>query len=651
MFDQGIVECLPTAACLCDRSGQVVIWNQASVRLWGGTPEKDGDGRYRSAHKLFRPDGTDLVWPNTPVAEVMETGTALSDAEVLLERSGGTRARCRLNIAPLCTGQGRIVGAIVCFQTLDGPGDQPDQEVLAALPAALEERTHEIAETIADPGASELRFRLLMNGARDYAICMLYPDGRVADWNSGAERLNGYIESEIVGRHFSILYSDDDRDWGAPQRALATARAVGRVEAEGWRRRKDGSRFWVNAVIDPIRDETGQLIGYAMITRDLTEKREIEDQLRQAQKTETIGQLTGGVAHDFNNLLAVVVGNLEALKRRFDGSHGTQEALFQRLTDGALCGADRAASLTRQLLTFSRLQAPDPQPVEPAVLIAGTLELLKRSLGERIIIEASVPTDVWTVFADAQQMESALLNLAVNARDTMPTGGRLIISAANIQVGAAAAARKDDLLPGDYVVISVADTGTGMSTPVATKAFGRGSGLGLSQVYGFAKQSGGLAVIDSASGMGTVVRLHLPRFHGAIGPAAVNPTTAPVQTDTHILLVEDDDLVRSCSLEMLRDLGYQAITARDGHEALQLLESHPEINLVFTDLGLPGGLDGEQLATQIRRQRPEMKFLFTTGYVEAGKRPQNDAAGHTAILGKPFDFARLGEQLRFLLDG
>jgi CheY-like chemotaxis protein len=349
------------------------------------------------------------------------------------------------------------------------------------------------------------------------------------------------------------------------------------------------------------------------------------------------------------------------LKRRFGGSLGNKEALFERLTDGALRGADRAASLTRQLLAFSRQQALDPQPIEPAALIAGTLELLRRSLGEQIIVDASASPEIWTAFADAHQLESALLNLAVNARDAMPSGGRLTISVANVQIGAAAS-RYDELTPGDYVVISVTDTGTGMSPAIAAKAFdpffttkvsGQGSGLGLSQVYGFAKQSGGHASIENAAGIGTTVRLHLPRFHGVPAPAELNDIAAadpPARQGALVLLVEDNDLVQACSLEILRDLGYRAIAAGDGHEALRLLDSHSDVSLVFTDLGLPGGLDGDQLAAQIRLRRPEMKFLFTTGYVEAGKRPRNDPAGRTAMLGKPFNFARLGEKLRQLLE-
>ncbi len=472
---------------------------------------------------------------------------------------------------------------------------------------------------------ADRRFRLLSKSVSDCALFMLDREGRVADWNEGAERLQGYAAAEILGRHFSIFYTDDDRDCGLPAKALEAACRQGGFETEGWRLRKGGSRFWARIVIEPVLDAAGAPIGFAQITRDLTEKRSIEDQLRQAQKMESIGQLTGGVAHDFNNLLAVVVGNLETLKRRFEAMFGAQHPPLLRLMEGALQGADRAAALTRQLLAFSRRQSLDPQPFEPGMLIDGVVALLRRSLGERIAVTTLVPTGIWTAFADTHQLEGALLNLALNARDAMPEGGRLSIAAANA---------------GDYVEISVADTGTGMSQDVLARAFepffttkGQNSGLGLSQVYGFVKQSGGDAAIESTPGGGTVVRLYLPRFSSA-------PIEATGGRGELILLVEDDELVRPCMVEMLEMLGYQALAAAEGTAALGLLEAHPEIRLVLTDLGLPGALDGEALADRIRQDYPAVKVLLTSGYIQSS-RPD--------LLGKPFTYAKLGEALRRLL--
>jgi PAS domain S-box-containing protein len=691
-FDPGIIDSLTVAASLCDRLGRVRAWNREAAMLWGREPA-DGLSRepYSGAHRLYRPDGSDLAPADTPMAAVLASGVAVTGTEVILARPDGSRRRCLLNTAPLRTEAGEIAGVMTCFQpiidqkstTLPGGNlDRRYHELLEALPvaldtadrrrveealhhlsAALEERvaarTRELDDTMAELQESDRRFRLLVKSVSDYAIFMLDPDGLVANWNIGAERIKGYSEAEIVGRHFSVFYSDDDRDCGVPQRALAIARASGRFEAEGWRRRKDGSRFWASVVIDSIRDDDGILIGFAKVTRDRTEKRAMEDQLRQAQKMEAIGQLTGGIAHDFNNLLAVVVGNLEALKRRFEGTHGSQDMRFRRLADGALRGADRAAALTRQLLAFSRQQALDPQPIEPAALIDGIAELLGRSLGEQIAVRAAVPPDVWTTFADANQLESALLNLAVNARDAMADGGILTISAANARADAPAGAGYGALQPGEYVVISVTDNGTGMPPPVAAKAFdpffttkvsGQGSGLGLSQVYGFARQSGGDAVIESAVGLGTTIRLYLPRFQGAlVAPPPSAPGPGAPRADL-ILLVEDDDLVRPCSLEMVRDLGYPVVAACDGKEALRLLEANPDVRLLFTDLGLPGALGGEELAEQVRLRRPDIKVLFTTGYVQSGKSPLNGRTAGTDMLGKPFTFAGLGDKLRHLLE-
>ena len=497
----------------------------------------------------------------------------------------------------------------------------------SAAAAALQARTAELAD-------ADRRFRLLAKSASDYDLIMLDAGGRVADWNSGAERLEGYGTAEILGRHFSIFYTDDDRDCGLPARALETACRQGSFEVEGWRRRKGGSRFWARVMIESVRDEVGTLIGFAHITRDMTDKRSIEDQLRQAQKMESIGQLTDGVAHDFNNLLAVVVGNLETLKRRFDAMFGAQHPPLLRLVEGALEGADRAAALTRQLLAFSRRQSLDPQPFEVGTLIDGVVELLRRSLGERIAVTTLVPAEIWAAFADTHQLEGALLNLALNARDAMPKGGRLNIAAANV---------------GHYVEISVADTGSGMTERVLARAFEpffttkrQGSGLGLSQVYGFVKQSGGDATIESTPGAGTVVRLYLPRFTSA--PAEVADVAGHGEL---ILLVEDDELVRPCMVEMLEMLGYRVLAVAEATAALSLLDAHPDIQLVLTDLGLPGALDGEALADRVRRRYPGVRVLLTSGYIQASRTTLPRGLD---LLGKPFTYAKLGEALRRLLD-
>ena len=356
--------------------------------------------------------------------------------------------------------------------------------------------------------AAEGQFRLLIEGITDYAIFMLDPEGKVANWNTGAERIKGYSPPEIVGQHFSRFYLEADRRAGIPERGLAIAARTGKYEGEGWRQRKDGSQFWAHVVIEAIRDDAGALEGFAKITRDMTERHAVEEQLRQSQKMETLGHLTGGLAHDFNNLLTAIYGSVETLQRRLTGA---APDLRQHI-DMALRGAERAAALTQQLLAFARRQPLEPKPVNPNRLVGRMTELLRRTLGESISIETVLAGGIWWVSADANQLESAILNLAVNARDAMPSGGKLTIETANVFLDEAYAAASGEVIAGQYAMIAVTDTGAGMTPEVisqafepffTTKASGKGTGLGLSSVYGFVKQSGGHVKIYSEPGEGT----------------------------------------------------------------------------------------------------------------------------------------------------
>ena len=387
-----------------------------------------------------------------------------------------------------------------------------------SLEARVTDRVRQLATTTARLEETELRFRHLIDGVTDYAIFMLDPTGNVVSWNPGAERIKGYASEEIIGQHFSCFYTEDDRRQGVPQTALGTAERSGKYEAEGRRVRKDGSTFIANVVINAIRDQqSGRLLGFAKVTRDITGKKVVEDQLRQAQKMEGIGQLTGGVAHDFNNLLTVIMGNLEHLERRTPPEQPTH-----RLIAAALRGASRAAILTHRLLVFSRRHPLSPEVLSVNKLVAGMSDMLQRTIGEAIFVEAVLAGGVWSALADANQLENALLNLAVNARDAMPDGGKLTIETANSHLDEAYARMNEDVQPGQYVGVFVTDSGTGMSPDTARQAFepffttkdiGQGTGLGLSQVYGFIKQSGGHVKIYSELGEGTTVKLYLPRYH------------------------------------------------------------------------------------------------------------------------------------------
>ncbi len=389
------------------------------------------------------------------------------------------------------------------------------------------------------------------------------------------------------------------------------------------------------------------------------QREKVEEALRQAQKMEAIGQLTGGVAHDFNNLLQVILGNLERLAPRLRGTGADDE--LRRLIDAASRAAARAATLTQRLLAFSRRQPLMPTTLDVNRLVVGMSELISRTLGEAIRTETLLSGNVWRVSADENQLESALLNLAVNARDAMPTGGRLTIETRNVTLDEAYAGSQDGVQPGDYVQIAVTDTGTGMTKDVVERAFdpffttkgiGQGTGLGLSQVYGFVRQSGGHVRIYSKPDQGTTVKLYLPRQPAVpVRESTSMPAPVPrgVSTET-ILVVEDEPDVRVFARDTLRGLGYGVREAGDSKAALDIIEHEPEVRLLLTDIGLPGGIDGRELADEVRRRRPDLKVLFTTGYARDATI-RNVRPGTTVeLLSKPFNAAELARKVRTVLD-
>jgi signal transduction histidine kinase len=398
------------------------------------------------------------------------------------------------------------------------------------------------------------------------------------------------------------------------------------------------------------------------IAGEIAERMHIEASLRQAQKMESIGQLTGGIAHDFNNLLQVISGNLEAMRHRFAAETNLQQGdRLRRYADSAMQAAQRAAALTQRLLAFSRQQPLAPEVIDPNRLVGGMSELIRRTIGESVAMETVLAGGVWRVFADPNQLENAVLNLAVNARDAMPSGGRLTIETANTHLDEDYAATQE-VAPGQYVAICVTDTGEGMTQAVIDKAFdpffttkpaGQGSGLGLSQVYGFVKQSNGHVKIYSEAGAGTTVKIYLPRTMGAESPA-VAPSAQPVPQgsgDTVILVVEDDPGVMSLTVDMLRRLSYQVVAASDGEAALRVLAERADIALLFTDVGLPGQYNGRQLADAARALRPTLKVLFTTGYARNAIVHHGRLDPGLDLIVKPFSYASLASKVRAVLDG
>src|SRR3984893_18580885 len=538
--------------------------------------------------------------------------------------------------------------------------EQQLQQLNTSLEQRVADRARQLATSTTKLEESERRFRILVEGVTDYAIFMLDPTGTVVNWNPGAERIKGYSREEIIGQHFSRFYTEQDRENQVPQRAIETARRTGKYEGEGWRVRKDGTQFWASVVINAIRNSQGEVIGFAKVTRDLTERRATEQRLQQSQKMEGIGQLTGGVAHDFNNLLTIIIGNLEALQRHLQ-EDALDKAGLQRSADNAMRGARRAESITQRLLAFSRQQPLEPRSVDVGRLVTSMSDLLRRTLGEQIAVETVLAGGLWRAHADPNQLEVAIINLAVNARDAMPNGGKLTLETSNVHLDERYAAARAEVLPGQYVMLAVTDNGVGMPSEVKAKAFdpffttkdvGQGTGLGLSQVYGFVKQSRGHIMIYSEVGEGTTIKIYLPRFHSDTADAEeelVQPVSRGRKNET-MLVVEDDEDVRNYSSETLRELGYDVLEAPTASAALQVLEKHAEIAVIFTDIGLPGGMNGRQLVEEARKRLPTLKVLFTTGYAQNAIVHEGRLDPGVELLTKPFTQAALGEKLRGIID-
>ncbi|MGT2473985.1 PAS domain S-box protein [Paraburkholderia terrae] len=517
-----------------------------------------------------------------------------------------------------------------------------------------------------DARESDRRFRLLVQGVNDYAIFMLSPEGCVTNWNPGARRIKGYTDEQIIGSHFSCFYTPEDAAAGVPQRGLATAEREGRWEAEGWRVRRDGSRFWAHVVIDAIRDENGVLIGFAKITRDITERRqaaELLDQTRnalfQAQKMEALGKMTGGVAHDFNNVLQVLRGNLELLGARH------VDAWSRARISRAIEAVERGSKLASQLLAFGRRRALQPVTSHLGDVLHGMEDLLRRALGERVQVrvhESRASGELWNVLVDPHQLENVVLNLAINSRDAMPEGGMLTFGLSNAVLYAQAAVAAQ-VEPGEYVKMTVTDTGSGMSAEVVESAFdpffttkpeGEGTGLGLSMAYGFVLQSGGHIELASTPGVGTTVTIYLPR---STDPAVARPVVqAGLESDEDlrgsetVLVVEDDRRVQLTVVDMLSQLGYGVLTANDATEALTVLRSGAKVDLLFSDVVMPGPLLSPEMARQAQLMRPSLKVLFTSGHTRDTMGLDAQRRRGADLLQKPYSRLQLARKIRDVFD-
>ena len=522
----------------------------------------------------------------------------------------------------------------------------------ALAEAARRESEARLRDIVAN-NRSEVQFRLLVKSVIDYAIYMLDPDGIVSTWNLGAERIKGYLPEEIVGQHFSKFYTEEDRAAGLPQRSLDRARREGRFESEGWRVRKDGTRFRAHVVIDAIPGENGEVIGFAKITRDVTERQEVQraleqarEALFQAQKLEAIGQLTGGIAHDFNNLLMAILGSLELAQKRLP-----DDPRINRLIGNAIQGARRGATLTQRMLAFARRQELKREPIDVAALVVGMEDLLNQSLGPLFDLNIELAPRLPAVESDPAQLESALLNVVINARDAMPHGGAITVTAGRARVDPGV----PDLAPGDYVRLVVTDQGEGMSAEIlaratepffTTKGIGKGTGLGLAMIHGLTNQSGGTLRLKSSVGVGTEVELWLPVAASGRAKTTVDALAtagAPARSLT-ILAVDDDELVLFNTAAMLEDLGHTVIQASSGEAALRALAGAETIDLVITDHAMPR-MTGAQLARRVAAERSGLPIVLATGYAEL---PSGEGAG-LARLAKPFGQRQLADIIERVL--
>jgi PAS domain S-box-containing protein len=497
---------------------------------------------------------------------------------------------------------------------------------------------------------SEEQFRHLVQGVIDYAIYMLDLEGHVSSWNEGARRIKGYEPDEIIGEHFSRFYTDEDRERGEPFRALETARSEGRFLAEGWRVRKNGERFRASVVIDAIRDDEGRPIGFAKITRDITEREQTQHELEvarealfQSQKMEAIGQLTGGVAHDFNNLLMAVLSSLDLLRKRLP-----DDPMSQRLLNNAVEGAQRGVTLTQRMLAFARRQELQVDRVDLPQLLSNMNDLVQRSIGPEWPISTNFPLKLPAVQADANQLEMALLNLIVNARDATPSGGPIQISATceTIKSGAAL-----DLSTGSYIRLVVRDRGSGMDADTlrratepffTTKGVGKGTGLGLPMVHGMTQQIGGKFELLSKVGDGTSAVLWLPiADEPAIDEKMSEPVIDPPQVRRLIILAVDDDaLVLMNTMALLEDLGHEVIDADSAATALEVFQSRGDIDLLLTDQAMPN-MTGVELITALDEVRQGVPAIIASGYGEGVEIP-----GRSVVrLSKPFNQLKLAEAI------
>ena len=611
-----------TADAVWDRNiaDNSIWWNDGLQRLFG-IPSEEVGGSIEWARERIHPDDREQV--ARTIGEAIRSGAEQWSCEYRFRRYDGTYAFVYDRGFVLREAAGRavrVVGAIT---------DLSDRK-------QREDRLREQAT--------------LLDRARD-AIMVRGLDRRIRYWNRAAETIYGIPREQAIGKRVEDIVAHDDPV--AFEAADAEVFEKGEWSGRLQQTAAGGKTVTVDGHWTLLRDENGNPAGILKIHTNVSERVDLERRLAQSQKLEAIGQLTGGIAHDFNNLLTVIVGNADTLSEELQ-----QQPDVLPLVDMIRTAGERGAELTRHLLAFARRQALEPRTVHPDELVDGMRNLLRRTLGENVELAVNHAADVALVSVDPAQFESALLNLCINARDAMPGGGKLMIETENVVLDENYAGQRVDVVPGDYVRISISDTGTGMSAEDAARAFepffttkarGKGTGLGLSMVYGFVKQSGGHVAIYSELGHGTVVTLYLRRARGQDEPVArVEPGDVAGHGE-RILLVEDDDLVRKHAVQLLESLGYGVVVASNGPEALEVLRSGVPCDLLFTDVIMPGGMTGPRLAEAAHALRPGLPVLYTSGYTENAIVHHGRVDPGVNLLHKPYRKPELAAKLRLVL--
>jgi len=648
-----LLESAPDAMLIVDEHGTILLANSQTEKLFGysrdeligQTVEKLMPSRFRGAHTKHRGEFFSI-----PRLRPMGAGPDLYGL-----RRDGSEFPAEISLNPIAIEGGVLVTSSIrdisdrkrAEQELRRAYDELDQRVLQRT-TALEQATDELRQ-------SEERFRLLVEGVNDYAIFMLNPEGLVVSWNAGAERIYGFTAEEASGSSLSRFHPPEDLHADTPQYALEQAAATGRFEEENWRVRKDGQRFRASSVTTALRDDRGNLRGFSRITRDVTEKRELEHQLRHAQRLETVGRLAGGVAHEFNNSATAILGYSCLIIDRVQ-----DDDKLRRYAEEVHKAGQRAASVTRQLLAFSRQQILQPTMLNLNEAVADIEKMLRGLIGENIRLLTTLDPYVGVIQADSGEMEQVIINLALNARDAMPDGGVIHIETSNVEVDHVFAAENPDMTPGPHVRLRVSDTGIGLDKQTAahlfepfftTKPVGQGTGLGLSTVYGTVKRSGGGILVFSEPGRGTTFEIYLPRLEQAsVKPAILSPRRKADGGSETILIVEDDSSLRWLTVQILTQFGYTVLEAGDGSQALALAEERAgDIDILLTDVVMPG-FNGRQLARQVEQLYPQIKVLLMSGYAaEIAAQHDGDELA-LPFLEKPFTPEELGLKVREVLD-